>query len=147
MERHGGKYKTKHPWDPSAFVAITTPSVHGPTQRRSQIVNLEEMVLEQKKKLDETRERFMQVNQGIGECKNETSAVNIKTEECNRDCNEIVETIESLSAISEQNAASAEETTASMQELNATITKLADDAGTLKDLAGDLTEAMKYFEL
>lgn len=108
---------------------------------------LQEMVLEQKKKLDETRERFMQVNQGIGECKNETSAVNIKTEECNRDCNEIVETFESLSAISEQNAASAEETTASMQELNATITKLADDAGTLKDLAGDLTEAMKYFEL
>ena len=48
MERHGGKYKTKHPWDPSAFVAITTPSVHGPTQRRSQIVNLEEMVLEQR---------------------------------------------------------------------------------------------------
>lgn len=108
---------------------------------------LQEIVAEQKKKLDETREKFVQVNQGIGESRKETTIVNTKTEECNRDCGEVVDTIENLSAISEENAASAEETTASMQELNATINKLAEEASLLKDLAKDLNEGMHYFKM
>ncbi|MCR5665363.1 MAG: methyl-accepting chemotaxis protein [Eubacterium sp.] len=58
----------------------------------------------------------------------------------------VVDTMSTLSAISEENAASSEETGASMQELSATVTTLADSADGLKVIAEKLNEEMKFFK-
>ncbi len=59
----------------------------------------------------------------------------------------IVDAMDSLSAISEENAASTEETSASMQELSATVTVLKESAGNLSDLAGQLEDALDFFKI
>ncbi|MBQ1901211.1 MAG: methyl-accepting chemotaxis protein [Lachnospiraceae bacterium] len=61
--------------------------------------------------------------------------------------NEVVaNAMTSLSAISEENAASAETTGASVEELSATVTNLAESAVHLKEIAEQLNEEMKFFK-
>ncbi len=59
----------------------------------------------------------------------------------------IVDAMDSLSAISEENAASTEETSASMQELNATVNVLAGSADSLNEIAKRLDEDLKFFKI
>ena len=59
----------------------------------------------------------------------------------------LTDTIQDLSVMTEQSAASAEETTASMQELHSTFTIMSESAGQLQDLADDLKETMSFFRV
>ena len=59
----------------------------------------------------------------------------------------IVDAMDSLSAISEENAASTQQTSASMQELNATVNVLSQSASDLNDLAKKLEEDLDFFKL
>ena len=56
------------------------------------------------------------------------------------------DSMQSLSAISEENAASSEETGASMEELSATVTTLAGEANDLKNIAEQLNHEMQFFK-
>ena len=58
----------------------------------------------------------------------------------------VTDSMDSLSAISEQNAASTQETGASMEELSATVSTIADSASNLKDIADKLNEEMEFFK-
>ncbi|MCR5656374.1 MAG: methyl-accepting chemotaxis protein [Butyrivibrio sp.] len=58
----------------------------------------------------------------------------------------VADAMTSLSAISQENAASSEETGASMQELSATVTTLANSAESLKDIAVKLSKDMEFFK-
>ncbi|MCR4692231.1 MAG: hypothetical protein K5739_12875 [Lachnospiraceae bacterium] len=58
----------------------------------------------------------------------------------------VVDVMSSLSAISEENAASTQETSASMMQMNETVGSLARSADDLKILAGDLKEQISFFE-
>ena len=60
--------------------------------------------------------------------------------------NIVVDAMSSLSAISEENAASSEETGASSEELAATVTTLSESADSLKDIANKLSEDMAFFK-
>ncbi len=61
--------------------------------------------------------------------------------------NEVVsDAMSSLSAISEENAASSETTGASVQELSATVSNLADSATNLRDVAERLNKEMEFFK-
>ncbi len=61
--------------------------------------------------------------------------------------NDVVsDAMSSLSAISQENAASSETTGASVQELSATVTNLADSAGNLREVAERLNHEMKFFK-
>ena len=59
----------------------------------------------------------------------------------------IVDAMDSLSAISEQNAASTQQTSASMEELNATVNVLSQSASDLNDLAKKLEEEISFFKI
>ncbi len=59
----------------------------------------------------------------------------------------VADAMGSLSAISEENAASSEETGASMEELSATVTTLAQNAGALRDVSTRLSEEMSFFKM
>ena len=61
--------------------------------------------------------------------------------------NDVVsDAMSSLSAISQQNAASSETTGASVQELSATVSNLADSATGLRDVAEQLNNEMSFFK-
>ncbi len=59
----------------------------------------------------------------------------------------VADAMDSLSAISEENAASSEETGASMEELAATVTTLAQNAASLRDVSVRLSDEMKFFKM
>ena len=60
--------------------------------------------------------------------------------------NVVADAMDSLSAISQENAASSEETGASMEELSATVTTLAASAKSLKDISEKLSQDMAFFK-
>ena len=84
---------------------------------------------------------------GVGSTVDGVNTISGLTEECDASKVVIVDAMSSLSAISQQNAASTEETSASMQELNATINMLADSAQNLNDVAERLNEDLGFFKI
>lgn len=68
------------------------------------------------------------------------------TEVCNSSKVVVVDAMSSLSAISEENAASTEETSASMTDLSDSVGVLAQSASSLKSLADMLEEDMSFFK-
>lgn len=105
------------------------------------------IVNEQQEKLNQTKNQFSNVQNGINTSREETSDIKDHTDVCNHARVKVVDVISNLSAISEENAAATQETTASMQELNATINLLAESAGNLTKLSDALEEEIKFFKL
>lgn len=90
------------------------------------------------------------INDLIGDVGSTVDGVNTisgLTQECDASKVVIVDAMSSLSAISEENAASTQETSASMQELNATVNVLAGSAGELSSVADQLDNDLKFFKL
>ena len=107
----------------------------------------EGLVTEQQQKLDATKQRFAEVNDGINVSREGTDVIRGNADSCDKARTQVVDVISNLSAISQQNAASAQETTASMEELNATINMLAEAAGNLKVISGQLNDEMSFFQM
>ena len=108
---------------------------------------VEVIIAEQQKKLEETKEQFVHVTRGVDNSREETEMIQSRTEVCDTSREKVIDVIANLSAISQENAASTQETTASMSELNETIRILAEAAGNLRKLSDDLDEEMKFFKL
>ena len=75
------------------------------------------------------------------------NTISALTQECDASKVVIVDAMSSLSAISEENAASTEETSASMEELNATVNVLASSADNLHGIAKKLDTDLEFFKL
>ena len=113
-----------------------------------QIMNeVNEIILEQQQKLVQTKEKFNDVSSGIEDSRKESRVISRQAEDCNHERAKVVDVIQSLSAVSQENAASTEETNASMEEMNATINLLAEAASELKDMAQVLEEDVSFFKL
>ena len=111
------------------------------------MAEVEEIINEQQKKLDETRDKFSDVTKGIESSKVETEHIYAQIKECDQARGKVTDMISNLSAVTEENAASAQQTNASMEELNATINLLAEAARELKDIAGELNEEVSFFHV
>ena len=111
------------------------------------MTEVEEIINEQQKKLDETRDKFSDVTKGIESSKVETEHIYAQIKECDQARGKVTDMISNLSAVTEENAASAQQTNASMEELNATINLLAEAARELKDIAGELNEEVSFFHV
>lgn len=83
---------------------------------------------------------------GINETVTEVQRISDGAETCVVSKDVVAESMTSLSAISEENAASSEETGASMEELSATVTVLAESAKDLRSVAESLREEMEFFK-
>ena len=97
--------------------------------------------------LGETVEKINILIDGVNATINGVNNISVLTGECDASKTVIVDAISSLSAISEENAASTEETSASMEELNATINTLASSADELRNVAAKLDDDMGFFKL
>lgn len=105
------------------------------------------IVSNQREKLNETKEKFLLVTEGVDATRQETEIIEGQTATCNTQRAKILDIIQNLSAISEENAASTQETTASMEELNATLNLLAEAAKDLLELSSQLEESMNFFHV
>lgn len=97
--------------------------------------------------LNETVDKINSLIDGVGATVEGVNTISALTEECDAAKTVIVDAISSLSAISEENAASTEETSASMQELNSSISILASGAAELQSVAEKLDEDLEFFKL
>ena len=68
-------------------------------------------------------------------------------ESLNSNKNSIMNSVESLSSISEQNAASTEETSASLEQLNSNMESVVEQANDLKSIAEALQANVEYFKV
>lgn len=107
----------------------------------------EEIIKDQKEKLDATQSHFVEVAAGINSSREDATMIEERTQVCDASRKTVVEVISNLSALSQENAASAQGTTASMEELNATIQLLAEAANSLRGLSDQMEEEMKFFKL
>lgn len=104
-------------------------------------------IKDQKSKLDDTRKQFEVVRDGVEESSNSIKSIYEKIMILDKHRDTLVETIESLSAISEENAASTEETTASTDQLNETIEEISNNASELRNMAEVLKQSIEVFKL
>ena len=97
--------------------------------------------------LQDTTERINALIANVSSTVDGISLISGLTDKCNKSKDQIVDAMSSLSAISEENAASTEETGASMEELNATVNGLAAAAGSLSEVAERLDSELGFFKV
>ena len=97
--------------------------------------------------LSETVEKINTLMEGVSSTVDGVNNISALTEECDASKVAIVDEVSSLSAISEEYAASTEETSASMEEVNANINVLAGSAEELMSVAKKLDEDLEFFKL
>ncbi|MCI5821952.1 MAG: methyl-accepting chemotaxis protein [Lachnospiraceae bacterium] len=101
----------------------------------------------QSENLAKTAEVFAQVKDGIGESINGMGQIASVTGSLNEARNEIIGTVQSLTAIAEQNAASTQETSASVVEINEVLHSITESANRLKDIAAVMDSNMNKFRI
>ena len=94
-----------------------------------------------------TEEIVSEVMSGIGTSLEKIDQIESTTVLLEGSRNKIVETVEELSDIAEQNAASTQETYAQTIEVSNTFERIENNAVHLKQIADDLSDTMKYFRL
>ena len=102
--------------------------------------------IEQQKALGDTLESVQGMLTDIEETVNSVAKISGEANTCVSSNSVVSSAMSSLSAISEENAASTETTGASVEELSATVTTLAESANHLKTIAEKLNEDMKFFK-
>ena len=101
----------------------------------------------QSQKLDETRMVFGKLDGNINEVASAVGMIRNETDAINQVKDNVLENLESLAAISEENAASTEETSATMGELHQIIMDCNAELKELQDLAVFLDENVSRFSL
>ena len=105
--------------------------------------NVEDQVV----KMDDTKEKIVLVNNGIQQCNENAASVSNEADKCNEARVVVMDTIQNLSALSEENVAAVEETTASMEELSATIQIVSEASNKMQEIAVQLNNEVKFFKL
>lgn len=109
------------------------------------MVEVKEIIEAQSDNVEKTGTGFTEVKKGIdisiGSAK-EISENIVKMDEARIN---VVDTVQSLTAIAEENAAATEETSASTAEVSATIQNMADQTVKLKEIANTLENSMSMF--
>ncbi|WP_243143515.1 methyl-accepting chemotaxis protein [Pseudobutyrivibrio xylanivorans] len=103
--------------------------------------------IEQQKALGETLDAVHGMLGDIEETVASVTKISGEAETCVSSNTVVANAMSSLSAISEENAASTETTGASVEELSATVSTLAGSASHLKNIAEQLNEDMKFFKI
>ena len=102
---------------------------------------------EQNDKLLSTKKKFGEINQMIERSNQAVLGIDDKINELNGNKEEIMQSVQRLSAVAQENAASSEETTASTEEISANSQELAEAAKALREIVRQLKEETNHFNL
>lgn len=101
----------------------------------------------QNESLGKTKNNFETVFTGINQSTEQVNQIELITERLNVVRKSVIDIVCSLSAISEENAASSQETSASTTELSSSVTSVGSEIITLRNLADDLVKNVSIFKL
>lgn len=108
---------------------------------------VKEMMEQQSQHVTNTNEQVAQLIEEVEESIGVINEVSVKTAKINEARSSVVDTVQNLSAIAEENAASTEETSASVTEISGIINEIADEATELKDISNQMDDTMSMFEI
>ncbi len=108
---------------------------------------VQEIMAVQNENLERTNQVFEEVRIGIGASIEGVGEIAGRTSELNSARSGIIDTVQSLTAIAEQNAASTQETTATVVEINEVLQEISSNAANLKDIALVMEENMNKFRI
>lgn len=108
---------------------------------------VKEMMEQQSQNVTNTNEQVAQLIQNVEQSIGVIDEVSNRTSKVNEARSSVVDTVQNLSAIAEENAASTEETSASVTEISGIINEIADEAYELKNISNQMDETMSMFEL
>ena len=108
---------------------------------------VKEIMDTQSENVRKTDARFSEVLKGIEESIAAINRITKKMEEMDNAKVSVVDTVQSLTAIAEQNAASTQETSASITEINNVVSDISHKSDALKEIAVRLEESMRIFKL
>ena len=94
-----------------------------------------------------TDERFRKIIAGIEQSLEAMDRISEKTEQLDKARVNVIDTVQSLTAIAEENAASTEETFASITEISSIISDISSEANKLKQIADEIDTSMEVFEI
>ncbi|MBQ3783763.1 MAG: methyl-accepting chemotaxis protein, partial [Lachnospiraceae bacterium] len=113
----------------------------------SAMEEMRELLALQQAKLQETKERYEVVNNGIRDTMTRTEEINQMAVSCDKGREDVMDLIQSLSALSEETASSTQETTSTMSEVNNKVGMISTHSEELKKLADNLNEEMEAFKI
>lgn len=102
---------------------------------------------EQANRVVNSREKYLTIRDAVNEAVKTVEELNISGQKMEKMKNEILDTIQNLSAIAEENSASTEEVTASIEEQNAAIQEIAGASEGLTKLAQGLQSIIDRFKI
>ena len=106
-----------------------------------------EINTDQTEAVDRVSSSFETINSLIGQVVSQIKEIDQKSTQMNRDRNSIVETIENISAVSQETAAASEEVTASIEEQTSATEEVANSANKLNELANELNREIDVFRV
>ena len=108
---------------------------------------VKEIMEQQSQNVMKTNEQVAQLVEEVEQSIGVIDEVSAKTAKTNEARSSVVDTVQNLSAIAEENAASTEETSASVTEISGIINEIADEAHELKTISNQMDETMSMFVL
>lgn len=108
---------------------------------------VKEIILEQNEHVLKTDSIFMQVKDGIDSSIDGVAKIAEKTRQMDEARVNVVDVVQSLTAIAQENAANTEETSASVTEVGSIITSISENAAKMRGIADALEQSMDLFKL
>ncbi|MFT9497721.1 methyl-accepting chemotaxis protein [Anaerosolibacter sp.] len=101
---------------------------------------------EQTKSVLNSKDKYMLISQTIKDAEKVVEELNMSGAEMKKMKNEILDTLQNLSAIAQQNSASTQQVAASMEEQTASVAEIASSSEGLSDLARNLQSIITKFK-
>lgn len=111
------------------------------------MMETKKIMLEQSRQLENTERKFMEMNQDVTATKQSVAAIYGTVKKMDAKRLEVVNLVQSLSAIAEQNAASTEETLASTELVNGMVNDIVDISNQLMEISCAIEQGVGGFRI
>ena len=119
--------------------------IHDSNKSVETMNEVKKIMTEQSAHVEQTDAIIKRVVSGIRETSDGISKISDMTERLDKARNEVVDTVQNLTAIAEENAASTQETSASTAEVSNAITAIASESEKVADISVEIQKSMEYF--
>jgi methyl-accepting chemotaxis protein len=106
-----------------------------------------DVVNKQVESVEQTEQKYNQISEAIGSTENAVERMNSSVEEMESRKTNVLDIIQSLSAIAQENAASTQEASASTQQQSTSIQEMANASENLSELAMELQQTISKFNI
>lgn len=107
--------------------------------------DVKEIIRAQSEQVEQTDTAFDQINDGVKQSIEGITRISEKAEQLDEARVNVVDVVQSLTAIAEENAAGAQETSASVAEVTSIVEDISSKSQALKEIAKELDEGMDIF--